>query len=55
VGVGSLIWMALFTAVMVHEKTRPVGAQAVRVTGAALLGAAVLVLAYSAYAAGALW
>ncbi|MEJ7893816.1 MAG: DUF2182 domain-containing protein [Solirubrobacteraceae bacterium] len=54
VGVGSLIWMALFTAVMVHEKTRPVGAQAVRVTGAALLGAAVLVLAYSAYAAGAL-
>jgi predicted metal-binding membrane protein len=52
-GVASLIWMALLTAVMIHEKTRPTGARAVPVTGVALLGAASIVLAYSAYAAGA--
>jgi len=49
-GVASLIWMALLTAVMIHEKTRPLGARAVPVTGVALLGAASVVLAYSAYA-----
>jgi predicted metal-binding membrane protein len=52
-GVASLVWMALLTAVMVHEKTRPSGARAVPVTGLALLGAASVVLLYSAYAAGA--
>jgi predicted metal-binding membrane protein len=52
-GVASLIWMALLTGVMIHEKTRPLGARAVPVTGVALLGAASIVLMYSAYAAGA--
>jgi predicted metal-binding membrane protein len=52
-GVASLIWMALLTAVMIHEKTRPLGARAVPVTGVALLGAASIVLAYSAYASSA--
>ena len=47
-GVASLIWMALLTAVMIHEKTRPAGAHAVPVTGVALLAAASVVLAYSA-------
>ena len=46
-GVASLIWMALLTAVMIHEKTRPAGARAVPVTGVALLAAASVVLAYS--------
>jgi predicted metal-binding membrane protein len=50
-GVASLIWMALLTAVMIHEKTRPAGARAVPVTGVALLAAASVVLAYSAAAA----
>jgi predicted metal-binding membrane protein len=52
-GAASLIWMALLTVVMIHEKTRPAGAKAVPVTGVALLGAASVVLLYSAYAAGA--
>ena len=52
-GVASLIWMALLTAVMIHEKTRPAGAHAVPVTGVALLAAASVVLAYSAAAAAA--
>ncbi len=52
-GVASLLWMALLTAVMIHEKTRPLGARAVPVTGVALLGAASVVLAYSAYASSA--
>jgi len=52
-GVASLVWMALLTGVMIHEKTRPAGARAVPVTGAALLGTASLVLIWSAYAAGA--
>jgi predicted metal-binding membrane protein len=51
-GVGSLVWMALLTAVMVHEKTRPAGRRAVPVTGVALLGTSSIVLLYSAYAAG---
>ena len=29
-GVASLLWMALLTAVMIHEKTRPAGARAYR-------------------------
>ena len=53
-GVASLIWMALLTAVMIHEKTRPAGARAVPVTGVALLAAASVVLAYSAAAAARL-
>ena len=52
-GVASLVWMALLTAVMIHEKTRPLGARAVPVTGVALLGAASVVLLYSAYASSA--
>jgi predicted metal-binding membrane protein len=52
-GVASLIWMALLTGVMIHEKTRPAGARAVPVTGVALLAAASVVLAYSAAAAAA--
>ena len=54
VGVASLVWMALLTAIMVHEKTRPGGARAVPVTGVALLGGASIALLYSAYGAGAL-
>ena len=51
VGVASLVWMAALTALMVYEKTRPSGARSVPVTGIALLGAAAVVLPYSAYAA----
>ena len=51
VGVASLAWMAVLTALMVWEKTRPSGARSVPVTGIALLGAAAVVLPYSAYAA----
>jgi predicted metal-binding membrane protein len=50
-GVANLVWMALLTALMVHEKTRPSGARAVPVTGVALLAVASTVLAYGAYAA----
>jgi predicted metal-binding membrane protein len=32
-----LIWMALLTALMVHEKTRPLGARTVPLTGVTLL------------------
>ena len=49
-GVANLLWMALLTAVMVHEKTRPSGRRAVPATGVALLAAASTVLAYGAYA-----
>jgi predicted metal-binding membrane protein len=51
-GVASLIWMALLTTVMVHEKTRPAGARAVPVTGAALLALASIVLLWGAYSSG---
>jgi predicted metal-binding membrane protein len=51
-GVASLVWMALLTAVMVHEKTRPLGRRMVPVTGIALLGASSTVLLYSSHAAG---
>jgi predicted metal-binding membrane protein len=36
-GVASLIWMALLTALMVHEKTRPAGLRTVPLTGITLL------------------
>lgn len=52
VGVANLIWMAVLTAVMVHEKTRAGGRASVPVTGLALLGAAAAVWAYSAQTAG---
>jgi predicted metal-binding membrane protein len=54
VGVASLVWMGLLTALMVHAKTRQLGGRAVPVTGVALLAGASVVLLYSAYAAGAL-
>jgi predicted metal-binding membrane protein len=53
-GVASLIWMALLTGLMVHEKTRPAGRRAVPVTGVLLLAASSTVLLFSAYAAGAI-
>ena len=53
-GVASLVWMALLTVLMVHEKTRPTGRRVVPVTGLALLGMSSTVLLYSAYAAGAI-
>jgi predicted metal-binding membrane protein len=53
VGATNLILMALLTALMVHEKTRPAGRRAVPVTGVTLLAVASVVLAYSAYAANA--
>jgi predicted metal-binding membrane protein len=49
-GVASVVWMALLTTLMVHEKTGRLGRATVPVTGTALLGAASVVLAYSAYA-----
>ena len=48
VGVASLAWMGVLTALMVHEKTRPGGRRDVPVTGVILLGAAALVLVGSA-------
>jgi len=53
-GVASLMWMALLTAVMVHEKTHATGRDAVPVTGATLMVLAVVVVAGSAYQAGAI-
>jgi predicted metal-binding membrane protein len=53
-GVGSLAWMALLTALMVHEKTRPAGRRTVPVTGATLLAMSSVALLWSAHAAGAL-
>jgi len=49
-GVANLVWMALLTAVMIHEKTRPAGRRAVPVTGVALLGSASIVLLHGAMA-----
>jgi predicted metal-binding membrane protein len=53
-GAASLIWMAALTALMVHEKTRPAGARAVPVTGAALLAAGSTLFLWAAYANGAI-
>ena len=52
-GVASLVWMALLTAVMVLEKTHPIGRRLAPVIGTALIGFSSLVLAYGAYASGA--
>ncbi len=54
VGVANLVWMGVLTALMVYEKTRPLGARSVPVTGVALLAAASITLLSSAYATGAL-
>ena len=51
-GVANLVWMGVLTAVMVHEKTRPLGRRAVPVTGAALLGLASILGAYVVAAEG---
>jgi predicted metal-binding membrane protein len=53
-GVASLVWMALLTSLMVHEKTRPTGARTVPLTGAVLLAASSVVVLYGASASGAL-
>lgn len=50
-GFASLLVMALLTAVMVHEKTRPAGARMAPVSGVVLLALAAWVLAYSAWSA----
>jgi predicted metal-binding membrane protein len=53
-GAASLVWMAALTALMVHEKTRPSGAQTVPLTGAVLLAAGSTLMLWAAYANGAL-
>jgi predicted metal-binding membrane protein len=53
VGTASLIWMALLTALMVHEKTRPAGARTVPLTGVALLAMGSTLMLWGAYANGA--
>jgi predicted metal-binding membrane protein len=50
-GVASLLWMALLTAVMVYEKSRPIGQRLVPLTGVVLLGIGSTVLLYSAHTA----
>jgi len=52
VGAANLVWMAVLTALMVHEKTRPLGARGVPITGVALLSVASVTLVYSACRAG---
>ena len=52
-GAVSLIWMAALTALMVHEKTRPTGAQTVPLTGVVLLAAGSTLMLWAAYANGA--
>jgi len=49
-GAANLIWMALLTALMVHEKTRPSGARTVPVTGAVLLAIGSTLMLWGAYA-----
>jgi predicted metal-binding membrane protein len=51
-GAASLIWMAALTALMVHEKTRPSGAQTVPLTGVVLLAAGSTLMLWAAYANG---
>ena len=52
VGAANLIMMAALTAVMVHEKTRPSGAQTVPLTGVVLLGLGSTLLLWAAYVNG---
>jgi predicted metal-binding membrane protein len=49
-GVASLVWMALLTTIMVHEKTHAAGRRAVPVTGVAALGLASILLVWGASA-----
>jgi predicted metal-binding membrane protein len=49
-GVASLVWMALLTTIMVHEKTHATGRRAVPVTGAAALGLASILVVWGASA-----
>ena len=49
-GVASLIWMALLTTIMVHEKTHATGRATVPVTGIAALGLASILFAWGASA-----
>jgi predicted metal-binding membrane protein len=53
-GAASLVWMASLTALMLHEKTRPSGAQTVPLTGTILLAAGSTLMLWGAYANGAL-
>ena len=52
VGAANLVWMAVPAALMVHEKTRPLAAPGLPVTGIALLGVASVTLIYSACGSG---
>jgi predicted metal-binding membrane protein len=52
-GAVSLLWMAVLTALMVHEKTRPAGARTVPLTGVVLLAAGSTLMLWAAYANGA--
>jgi predicted metal-binding membrane protein len=52
-GVASLVWMALLTTLMVHEKTRPAGQRTVPITGATLLALGSTLFLWGAYAAAA--
>ena len=52
VGAASLIWMAVLTALMVHEKTRPTGARTVPLTGVILLAMGSTLMLWAAYANG---
>jgi predicted metal-binding membrane protein len=49
VGLASLIWMALLTALTVHEKTRRPGARTVPLTGATLLALGSTLFLYGAW------
>jgi predicted metal-binding membrane protein len=49
-GAVSLVWMAVLTALMVHEKTRPSGARTVPLTGVVLLAAGSTLMLWGAYA-----
>ena len=52
VGAASLIWMAVLTALMVHEKTRPTGARTVPLTGVILLAMGSTLMLWAVYANG---
>jgi predicted metal-binding membrane protein len=51
-GAANLLWMAVLTAVMVHEKTRPSGARTAPLTGVVLLAAGSTLLLWAAHANG---
>jgi predicted metal-binding membrane protein len=49
VGVGSLVWMGVLAALMVHEKTGPGGKRSVPAAGWSLLAAGVLLLLHPSF------